>query len=260
MTIIYIVITRNKKSILCEYTEYNGNLQQISLHLLNKLHEENVDMPDDRKFVEKIETNKINIVSNFSVIYDFYKFYVINRIIKKENIIKNDIHHPKKMIERNENKIKSNICEKENGDFKIDSFQSPLLDNQSEIINSCNYLDYLDNSDSSLISFVCLVHKENDDEKLIFNFLENLISKFFHFYSEDGIDIANSFSLKEFVNILKKEMNKFNLKNVKNAKNKISTNENKKEILFKKEVAGKKYFDYFIKLFIKFFIKFLKIN
>ena len=68
MTIIYIVITRNKKSILCEFTEYNGNFQQISLHLLNKLHEENVDMPDDRKFVEKIETNKINIVSNFSVI------------------------------------------------------------------------------------------------------------------------------------------------------------------------------------------------
>lgn len=255
MTIIYIVITRNKKSILCEFTEYNGNFQQISLHLLNKFHEENrengenVDMPDDRKFVEKLERNKINIVSNFSVIYDLYKFYVVNRIIKKENIVKNDIHihHSKKIIENHENKNISDLCGKENGDYKIDSLQIPLLSDQREIINSCDHLDNSDNSDnsdSSLISFVCLVHKENDDEQLIFNFLENLISEFFNFYSEDGVDIANSSSLKEFVNILKKEMNKFNLKNVKNAKNgknKISTNENKKEILFKKEVAGKKF-------------------
>jgi hypothetical protein len=246
MTIIYTVITRNKKSILCEYTEYNGNFQQISLHLLNKLQDENVELSDDKQFIEKIEDgdNK-NIISKFSVMYDLYKFYVINRFLKKESeCLKKDLLHSKTMISGEDKDKKSKI--EENGNkiklnFNNDSFQVPLLHHQSEIISSTSNLD------PPLISFMCLVDKENDNEQLIFNFLDNLISEFFHFYSEDIIKFSNAFSLKDFVIVLKKEMSKFNHKH---GRNKILPNPNSKEgNLFKNELAGKKYLTFKILFF-----------
>ena len=36
MEIIYILIARDSKLILCDYTDYSGNFQQISLLLLEK--------------------------------------------------------------------------------------------------------------------------------------------------------------------------------------------------------------------------------
>ena len=35
--IIYTLIARSSKIVLCDYTEYSGNFQQISLILLNKI-------------------------------------------------------------------------------------------------------------------------------------------------------------------------------------------------------------------------------
>ena len=37
MEIIYTLISRSSKIILCDYTEYSGNFQQISLVLLSKI-------------------------------------------------------------------------------------------------------------------------------------------------------------------------------------------------------------------------------
>jgi len=37
MSIIYSVIAKANKTILCDYTEYSGNFQQITLILLNKI-------------------------------------------------------------------------------------------------------------------------------------------------------------------------------------------------------------------------------
>lgn len=34
MSLIYTVILRGNKTVLCEYTEHSGNFQQISLNLL----------------------------------------------------------------------------------------------------------------------------------------------------------------------------------------------------------------------------------
>ena len=34
---IYALIARSSKIVLCDYTEYSGNFQQISLILLNKI-------------------------------------------------------------------------------------------------------------------------------------------------------------------------------------------------------------------------------
>jgi hypothetical protein len=35
--IIYILIARNSKIVLCDFTEFSGNFQQISLVLLSKI-------------------------------------------------------------------------------------------------------------------------------------------------------------------------------------------------------------------------------
>ena len=37
MSIIYTCIVKNQKSVLCEYTEFNGNFQQISMKILQKV-------------------------------------------------------------------------------------------------------------------------------------------------------------------------------------------------------------------------------
>jgi hypothetical protein len=37
---IYCCIAKNKKSVLCEYTEYNGNFQQVSTRILEKVNSE----------------------------------------------------------------------------------------------------------------------------------------------------------------------------------------------------------------------------
>ncbi len=34
---IYSCIAKDKKSVLCEYTEYNGNFQQVSTRVLEKV-------------------------------------------------------------------------------------------------------------------------------------------------------------------------------------------------------------------------------
>ena len=39
--IIYSLIARSSKIILCDYTEYSGNFQQISLLLLDKVKKNN---------------------------------------------------------------------------------------------------------------------------------------------------------------------------------------------------------------------------
>jgi len=36
MMIIYSCIAKNQKSVLCEYTEFNGNFQQVSTRVLDK--------------------------------------------------------------------------------------------------------------------------------------------------------------------------------------------------------------------------------
>lgn len=37
---IYCCISKNKKSVLCEYTEYNGNFHQVSSRILEKVDSE----------------------------------------------------------------------------------------------------------------------------------------------------------------------------------------------------------------------------
>lgn len=37
MMIIYTCIAKNRKSVLCEYTEFNGNFQQVSTRILDKV-------------------------------------------------------------------------------------------------------------------------------------------------------------------------------------------------------------------------------
>ena len=53
MEIIYTLISRSSKIILCDYTEYSGNFQQISLLLL-----------------PKVKKN-----TKCEIIYDEYKFF-----------------------------------------------------------------------------------------------------------------------------------------------------------------------------------------
>ncbi len=40
MRIIYACIAKNRKSVLCEYTEFNGNFQQVSGRILDKVDSE----------------------------------------------------------------------------------------------------------------------------------------------------------------------------------------------------------------------------
>ena len=37
MMIIYTCIAKNQKSVLCEYSEFNGNFQQVSTRILDKV-------------------------------------------------------------------------------------------------------------------------------------------------------------------------------------------------------------------------------
>jgi hypothetical protein len=205
MTIIYTVITRNKKSILCEYTEYNGNFQQISLHLLNKLQDENYQETEIKNFLEKSLSNNPNMIeiSKFSIIYDMFKFYVINQHSK---IDKKKIHFQNEIEIDIEKEKKSS---KNSNDDK-DLLTVPLMHHQTdlEIINNLNYNPNSEN----IFSFMCLVDKENDNEELILTFLNNLIFEFFHFYSKEKINAAQAYSLKDFVIVLKNEMHKYNKK------------------------------------------------
>ncbi len=60
MSIYYTVITRNIKTVLCEYTDYTGNFQQISINILNQLSQ-----------LERIKEGKQMIE------YDQYKFFLL---------------------------------------------------------------------------------------------------------------------------------------------------------------------------------------
>ena len=49
MSIIYTCIVKNQKSVLCEYTEFNGNFQQISMKILKKIpNDENYSIEYDQ--------------------------------------------------------------------------------------------------------------------------------------------------------------------------------------------------------------------
>ena len=61
MSIIYTVITKNFKSVLCEFTEYNGNFEQISPLILSE--------------------QEKNLSSKKVIDYDDYTFFLINKIL-----------------------------------------------------------------------------------------------------------------------------------------------------------------------------------
>jgi hypothetical protein len=66
MSIIYSVIIKNKKTVLCEFTESSGNFQQISCQIVQKI--ELRDNSDEFYFIDYNEN---------------YKFYILN--IEKTN-------------------------------------------------------------------------------------------------------------------------------------------------------------------------------
>lgn len=37
MSLIYVLISKGNDRVLCEYTEYNGNFEQVSRNLLKKI-------------------------------------------------------------------------------------------------------------------------------------------------------------------------------------------------------------------------------
>lgn len=59
-------------------------------------------------------------------------------------------------------------------------------------------------------------------DQLVFNYLIELKNIFFKFYTEEVINSSHAFSLKDFINTLKKEMKTFNNQNKPG--NKVSKN------------------------------------
>ena len=139
MSIIYTVITRNRKTVLCEFTRHNGNFQQISMHLLGKISQD---------------------VKTLSIEYDRYKFYLKNEILYSDN----------------ENKHDENL----KGMF--------------------------------VISFMCLINKDEDSEEIIFEYLETIKVKFFSLFDRKIIEKSFAYSLGEFITVLKNQMKIYKLK------------------------------------------------
>lgn len=65
---------------------------------------------------------------------------------------------------------------------------------------------------------LCLVTKDNYNDKLIYDFLENLINSLHDKYDEIYLANAQSFSLTDFIETLSKEMHKVNSKIKKSTK------------------------------------------
>ena len=57
MSILYSLIAKNLETVLCEYSEYNGNFQQIT-----------------RLLLRKVQPNR-----RFTIEYDSYKYHYINQ-------------------------------------------------------------------------------------------------------------------------------------------------------------------------------------
>lgn len=71
--------------------------------------------------------------------------------------------------------------------------------------------------DGNIKGLCLLKNQENFDDEVIFAFLKNIINVLFTKYTREYLDQAPNFSLRDFVCVLKKNMNEF--QNSKQRKN-----------------------------------------
>jgi hypothetical protein len=114
MSIIYTVITKNFKSVLCEFTEYNGNFEQISPLILSE---------QEKNFCLK----KV-------IDYDDYTFYLINKnlCIDHQNL-NNGFYINIMCLVNKENKPSKNII----FEYLTDLFNKLVKDNSIESLQTC---------------------------------------------------------------------------------------------------------------------------
>ena len=145
MSIVYSVITQNKKTILCEYTESSGNFRQICTQILNKMQFEKE--PETKLFLDYDEN---------------FRFFILDVFIK---------------------------------------------DNKSELISS-----------GYSITFMCLVNKDSFKEQMVFEFLNTIKNSFFQLNDDLTIKNSLSFSLSNFIEILRTEIIRYNVNLKKSTK------------------------------------------